>query len=473
MTNVLQTPHTIDARFSEDARLRSPTRRPMHRPRVLLIAERANPEYTSIPLRGWCHGKAIADMTDAHIVTQHWNGPAYLRQGFTDFTGINTSIIHEPMKLVIAALRGGKGKGWTMDTALSALEYYYFEWLVWRRFGKRIKAGEFDVVHRLIPSSPTVPSIIAAKCKKAGVPFVLGPINGGLPWPKAFEAARRQEKEWLSYIRDIYRLMPGYKSTRENATAIVVGSQATLEKVADKYRPKCVYFPANAVDMQRFQKKRAPKSQHDRPIRLVFVGRLVPYKGADMLIEAAADLLRTGKVTLEIIGDGPQREAIAQRIRTENLTGSVTLAGKVPHTQLQDRLAQADVFAFPSIREFGGAVVLEAMAIGLMPIVVDYGGPGEMVVPSVGHKVPLGTRRDIVAGFRQALENVVAYPGQIDALGENARARILSKFTWEERATQTLDVYRWAIARAEKACLPTAEGSSRVEVSKPTYDYTR
>ena len=466
MTNTLQLPKQnapIEQRAALSSPAESPAKSPAARqPRVLLIAERANPEYTSIPLRGWCHGRAIADLTDAHIVTQHWNGPAYLRTGFTNFTGINTSLVHEPMKLVIAALRGGKGKGWTMDTALSALEYYYFEWKVWQRFGKRIKAGEFDIVHRLIPSSPTVPSIIAARCKKAGVPFVLGPINGGLPWPKEFESARRQEKEWLSYIRDIYRLMPGYKSTREQAAAIMVGSQATLEKVADAYRPKCVYFPANAVDTQRFQQQRQPGEQHNRPIKLIFVGRLVPYKGADMLIEAAADLLRAGKVTLEIIGDGPQREALEQQIHRENLSGSVTLVGKVPHKQLQDRLAKADVFAFPSIREFGGAVVLEAMAIGLMPIVVNYGGPGEMVTPSTGYKVPLGDRQHIISGFRKVLNDVVTYPGQVDALGENARARILSKFTWQERAKQTLEVYRWALSKDTEQALP-----------KPYYDYTR
>lgn len=441
-----------------------PTPSATKRPRVLLIAERANPEYTSIPLRGWCHGRAIAEVADVHIVTQHWNGPAYLRTGFTDFTGIDTSVVHEPMKLLIAAMRGGKGKGWTMDTALSALEYYYFEFLVWRQFGKLIKSGEFDLVHRLIPSSPTVPSIIAAKCEKAGVPFMLGPINGGLPWPKEFSTARHQEKEWLSYIRDIYRWMPGYKSTREQAAAIVVGSQSTLSQVAEPYQSKCVYFPANAVDTTRFKRQRPARfssvkatDRPNSPIKLIFVGRLVPYKGADMLIEAAADLLKAGKVSLEIVGDGPQRKDLEAQVRLAELEDAVTLVGKVPHAQLQDRLAAADVFAFPSIREFGGAVVLEAMAIGLLPVVVDYGGPGEMVTPTVGYKVPLGDRTAIVNSFRQVLNEIVARPERIDELGGRSRDRILSKFTWEERARQTLEVYQWVLSK---------------DRPKPHYDYT-
>jgi glycosyltransferase involved in cell wall biosynthesis len=462
-----------------------PTNEPPFKPRVLIIAERANPEYTSIPLYGWSQSQALSELTDVHVVTQHWNGPAFLRAGFTNFTGINTSVVHEPMKLLIAALRGGQQKGWTLDTALSALEYYYFEQLVWQRFKQRIKAGEFDLVHRITPSSPTSASLIAKKCAKAGVPFVLGPLNGGLPWPKEFDATRRQENEWLSYIRDAYRLMPGYRSTREHAAAIIVGSQATLAQVAQPYREKCVYFSANAVDPSRFQKRRsssfatestlkgtsnsatdesasssatdATDNQATRPIKLIFVGRLVPYKGADMLIDAAADLLKAGKLTLEIIGEGPQREALTAQIEAKALKNSVTLVGSVPHTQMQDRLAAADVFAFPSIREFGGAVVLEAMSVGLVPVVVDYGGPGEMVTPAVGFKVPLGTRDQIVSSFRNVLNELVEHPESIDGMGERSRQRVFSKFTWQVIAQQTLEIYKWVLSD---------------DTPKPHYDYT-
>ncbi|MEL6855301.1 MAG: glycosyltransferase family 4 protein [Cyanobacteria bacterium J06607_13] len=416
---------------------------PCERPRVLIIAEKANPDSISIHLRGWCHSRAIADVADVHIATLAWNADAFRRANFTDFTPIDTTLINRPIKWLIKTLRGGKGKGWTLHTALMAFEYYYFEFLVWKQLGERIRAGDFDIVHRVIPSSPTAPSTLAQKCKGVGVPFILGPLNGGLPWPKEFNAARHQEKEWLSYVRDFYRLMPGYKATRENAAAIIVGSQSTLSQVDKRYQPKCIYFPANAVDTDRFDGQRQRVAQ--LPLKLVFVGRLVPYKGGDMLIEAAAPLLRENKVALEIIGDGPEQAALEKQVRDLGLTDSVTFAGRLPQTQLKEHLANSDVFAFPSIREFGGAVVIEAMALGLTPVVVGYGGPGEMVTASTGYKVPLGRREEIVANFRQVLNELVVNPEKVDSLGKQARQRVLDKFTWGVRAQQTLEVYQWVL----------------------------
>ncbi len=157
---------------------------PLTRPRVLLIAESANPDWISVPLVGWLHSRAIANLSDAHIATQSYNREAFVREGCVegkDFTAIDTGQVHEPIKRLSSFLRGGNGKGWTTVMALSVFTYYYFEHLIWREFGQQITDGKFDIVHRLTPLSPTIPSLLAQKCHRVGVPFVLGPLNGGLP----------------------------------------------------------------------------------------------------------------------------------------------------------------------------------------------------------------------------------------------------------------------------------------------------
>ena len=416
--------------------------------RVLLIAEDANPEWASVPLVGWSHCQAIAALTQAHVVTQDYNSEAFTRAGCIegkDFTGIDSSLVEKRVYRLSALLRGGRTKGWTTDTALSVLTCYYFEYLVWRKFGRQIANGEFDLVHRITPLSPTIPSLLAQKCHQVGVPFVLGPLNGGLPWPKEFESKRREEKEWLSYIRWVYRLLPGYRSTRQHAAAIIIGSRDTWKQMPAQYYDKCVYIPENAIEPDRFSLQRIP--QTSCPLKAIFVGRLVPYKGADMLIEAAAPLLRSGKLTLDIVGDGPEMPKLKTLVVSEEVEGSVNFVGAVAHTSVQEWLAKADLFVFPSIREFGGAVVLEAMTIGLVPIVVDYGGPGELVSKSTGYTVPLGSRAELVTHFRELLNRLVVDPSEITKTGQLARKRALSQFTWDAKARQTVEVYRWVLGQ--------------------------
>ena len=74
----------------------------------------------------------------------------------------------------------------------------------------------------------------------------------------------------------------------------------------------------------------------------------------------------------------------------------VTFTGFIEHARVQDHFRQAQAFVFPSLREFGGAVVLEAMASGLPPIVVDYGGPGELVSDECGIRLPMAPREELV-----------------------------------------------------------------------------
>jgi glycosyltransferase involved in cell wall biosynthesis len=255
------------------------------------------------------------------------------------------------------------------------------------------------------------------------------------------------EGEWLSYVRDAYKLLPGYRSTRENAAALIMGSRATWEQF-EGYHDRCVYIPENAIDPERFPGV-APKFE-DGPLRVAFVGRLVPYKGADMLIEAAAPLVREGKVTIDIIGDGPEMQRLRELRRDLGVEAGVLLDGWVPHDQLRDRLMLANVLGFPSVREFGGGVVLEAMAAGLVPIVVDYAGPSELVTPETGIRVPLSNREGVVTGFRAALTHLLDAPHLISEFSEKARKRVLSAFTWQKKAEQTLEVYRWVLGERDK-----------------------
>src|SRR5262249_11898 len=215
-----------------------------------LIAEAANPEWASVPLIGWSLSRALANITDAHMLTHVRNRGALLRAGLIegrDFTAIDNEYTAAPVWKVASRLRGGAGVGWTTLAAFSSLSYYSFEYAIWRQFGNRVAAGEFDLVHRITPLSPTHQSLIASRLAKYNIPFVIGPLNGGVPWPKHFTDRQHAEREWLSYIRGLFKLMPAYRSTRKYSAAIIVGSKYTFSEIPRWAQDKCVYIPENGV----------------------------------------------------------------------------------------------------------------------------------------------------------------------------------------------------------------------------------
>lgn len=333
-----------------------------------------------------------------------------------------------------------------MSTATSSLAYYYFEHLVWKTFGKRIVNKEFDVVHRITPLSPTAPSRIATKCKRSGVPFVLGPLNGGLPWPPEFKQARHKEKEWLSYVREAYKLMPGYHTTRRDASAIIVGSSATAEQVPKKFHQKCVFIQENAIEIDKIPTHGIDK-KYELPLRLIFLGRLVPYKGCDMVLEAIHEYIKEGTVEFRIVGDGPERENLESIAEKYSISDKVIFTGLVEHHIAYKELANAHILAFPSVREFGGAVVVEAMANNTVPLVVQYGGPGDICNEASGIRIPLAKKGEIIVSIREQIHELIGNPKRLEPLALAGRERALKLFTWDQKAKQSLEVYKWVLGK--------------------------
>ncbi|MBK1883274.1 glycosyltransferase family 4 protein [Luteolibacter pohnpeiensis] len=424
----------------------------MKKLRVLIIAEAANPDLTSVALIGYSLSQALASRCDMHLVTESRNAESILAAGVSaeHFTAIDNPAQRIAFRMA-KFLRGGNSLGWTIHSAFTTLAYPIFERKTWRRFAERLKNGEFDLVHRITPLSPTTPSFLADKLAKIQVPLILGPLNGGVPWPAGFDQVRRAEREWLGYCRDLYRLLPGVKTTRHNAAALILASRHTYQEVTNGHpdlETKAIWLPENAIDPERFPEISIdpPPPPDDRPLHVAFVGRLVPYKGADMLLEAAAPLIRNRQITLEIIGDGPQMNELQQIVDREKLADGVQLPGWVAHEEVRRHLTHAQIFAFPSVREFGGGVVLEAMAMGLTPVVLDYGGPAELIPDGCGIVIPIGDREAIINRFREALENLIGDPKAVHQMGLQAQRYVRNHFTWKAKARQIETIYYWVIA---------------------------
>lgn len=408
--------------------------------RVLVLAESCNPAWTSVPLLGWRGAASLAEVVDVHLVTQIRNRDSIQSMAPPwPCTFIDTEDVAGPLYRLASRLRGGTNRSWTLNSLLASISYPVFERRAWNECADRLRAGEFDVVHRLTPVSPGFSGCFAARCARIGVPFVLGPINGGVPWPRGFETERSREGERLSQLRGLQRHCPGFRSVRRHASAIIVGSGVAMAELPAEHQSKAVLIPENAIYEREIVAE--PREFSERPLRVGFVGRLVPLKGVSMLIEAfcrVEDRAR-GAITLEILGDGPERE------RLQGLASgreSVRFHGDVPRERVMAALREIDVFAFPSIREFGGGAVVEAMASGAVPIVVDYGGPRDLVPSHVGLKIPIASRETLVHRFAESLDRCLADRAWLSVASEAAIAHVREHLTWESKARAFVNVYR-------------------------------
>lgn len=409
--------------------------------KALLLAEACNPEWTSVPLVGFNMVQALANRQDVDVVlvTHVRNRHALTRHPISrqiEICYIDNEWIAGPLYKLGKVLRGGQSLGWTTNMAINWPAYIAFEKQIATTFGPRLKAGEFDVVHRVTPVSPTLPSALATL---TDVPMVIGPLNGGLPWPKQFPDLCANEREWLSPVRKVYRYFPWFRSSYRHLAAVISGSRHTASELPNCFTGRRFYLPENGIDDQRFTISDGWSSPEDA-FQFISVGRLVPYKGFDMVLEALASSPILATCRLTIVGGGPERQSLEAMCEKLNLTERVSFAGWLEQAELSVQLRTSQAFVFPSLREFGGGVVLEAMASGLPSIVVNYGGPAELIDDSNGIRIPMSTRPQLVNQLIGAMETLAIDERKCSQMAGAAAGTIRQRYTWERKAAT---VVRW------------------------------
>jgi len=409
--------------------------------RVLLYADDCNPDLASEPLVGYNTCRSLADHVDeAVVVTQVRNRQAIKRAGMgrAEVVYLDTEYIARPIWKLSSRLKLGTAS----TTAAKYPVACAFERELWKRFKPDLLNRRFDIVHRVTPISTALASPLA---KWSPVPFVIGPVNGGLPYPRQFARVLHKEGEWLRYIRKGCHLLPYAAATYNEAAAILAAFPHTIDKLPPGHTDRIFDFPENGVDPGRFYRKQ----EKDRPDEclFLFVGRLVPFKCVDVAISAFAgsDILRRHR--LLIVGDGPERAGLEKMVRQNRLGGCVEFHGWRPQNEVARLMNQSHVFVFPSVRDSGAGVVIEAMMAGLVNVVVDYGPTRYLVTENCGLKVPLGARLDHVHGFRKAMEGLAMDDDRRHRLGAAAQKRAKVHFTWNARARKIVEIYRWILGQ--------------------------
>ena len=310
---------------------------------------------------------------------------------------------------------------------------------------KLTKAFQIEVVHVPIPVSPKLPSLMWG----LGAAVVIGPLNGGMEYPKAFRRERGKLSNlsltfarWLAHFANV--LFPGTL----RAEVVLVANRRTYEALPRGVTGSVAMLVENGVDFSVWQRS-APSP--NGPVRFIFIGRLIDWKALDVVLEAISQLHRQLPIVLEVVGDGPMRENWQALSKQKGLDSVVTFSGWLPQEACAERLQHSDVLVLPSLFECGGAVVLETMAVGLPVIATDWGGPADYLDETCGILVKPDSRQSLVDGFAGAMLNLATSPELRADLGEAGYRRARENFDWERKIDQILEFYE--IAKQKRAPL--------------------
>lgn len=323
-----------------------------------------------------------------------------------------------------------------------------------RKIRRLVKELSIDVIHQPIPVSPKEPSLLYG----FDVPVVIGPLNGGMDFPPAFQSADSvftrlflRGSRWLSHGLNV--LAPG----KRRAAAILVANERTRLALPSGHSRSVEHMVENGVDLRLWQ-PRAPSPQAQqgaRPARYVFMGRLVDVKRVDILLNAFAQACKQQPMSLLVIGDGPLLPELQQQAKAlgvlapdrETVSG-VHFAGWMAQADAAGQLGTQDCLVLPSIRECGGAVVLEAMASSLPVIAVDWGGPADYLDDSCGILIAPESAGYLVQEMARALVTLARDPALRSRLGAQGRAKVEREFDWEKKIDAIQSVYARAVAAA-------------------------
>ena len=331
-----------------------------------------------------------------------------------------------------------------------------------RRLARDLVVKEdIEVVHQPVPVSPREPSLLFG----LGAPLVVGPMNGGMNFPEGFGRESHSFENLLiglgrASARWLNALMPG----KRRAALLLVANERTRRALPEGLCSQVFELVENGVDLALWQRADPAEADASRPIavtRFIFLGRLVDWKGVDLLLEAFQRASAHAPMHLTIVGAGdPQArlEALAMSLGLLSSgpgeAGGVTFAGWLTQPACVAYLREADCLVLPSLLECGGAVVLEAMALSKPVIATAWGGPLDYLDAHCGILVAPVDRERFITGLNDAMVRLARSPAERIRMGAAGRQKIDREFDWDVKVLKMLDFYE--IARTRRTLLPAS-----------------
>lgn len=252
--------------------------------------------------------------------------------------------------------------------------------------------------------------------KKTGIPIVITEHSSGI----------------TDGLIDAVTFKMGHTTYKE-ADGLVCVSNTLTKQIKDKFDVDAQVIP-NIVDTTVFQYD--AKRKKTDGFTFVSVANLNALKRITFLVEVFADITKEfSHVKLILVGDGPEKNDIMEKIVQLNLEKNIFLMGQQNRKAIRNIFDRSDCFVLPSAVETFGVAYIEAMASGLPVIATKCGGPEDFVNESNGVLVEVDNREALYQAMKQMIEHIKEYDS------ENISEMIIDKYLDIKIAKQIEDVY--------------------------------
>jgi glycosyltransferase involved in cell wall biosynthesis len=421
---------------------------------VLLVAYACGPHHGSEPGAGWRRALQTARYCDTWVICEEHEFDGVIRQ-------------HERASGLPAGLQFVFVPKHRWQQRLGRLPgLYYASYNLWHRQAANVaerlhREVRFDLVHQVNMCGFREPGY----AWRLDAPFVWGPIGGtqNFPWRFASIAGPRgtlQETARSLLNRLQLHYSPRVRRAARRAAVLFAANSTNQRDLARALgvapQVQCDVGLDRLIDADRDDRRQGP-------LRILWCGNLLPFKGLPVLLHALAALPSGLDYRVRVVGEGPchrRWRRLADKLR---IGGRVEFLGRLPHGQALSQYQWADLFAFTSLRDTTGTVVMEALAAGLPILCLDHQGVGDVVTPECGIKVPPRNPTLAVSQFAAALEQLATDRQLLAQLAQGARCRA-QDFLWSRLGDEMIAAYR-SVLGDEFEWTPRDESSSPALVS--------
>jgi glycosyltransferase involved in cell wall biosynthesis len=315
------------------------------------------------------------------------------------------------------------------------LYFYYFCWQlgIVSVVRKLCAIYKFDYSMHLTFGSVWMPTFLPF----FNIPFIWGPVGGGDGEPKSFQKLLPFKQRIMRCVREALNkttiLNPSIFLATYRAIAILVRTENSGSIIPKVFRSKNRIILETAMESEIFYYLKENRADSATAIQLITTGRLTSSKNILTAVKSLKYIPAYYSVLFTIVGSGIEKSKILAEIEENHLSHRVRLIEETTRENVLTELTKSDIFLFPSLREGGSWALMEAMAIGLPVICLDWSGMKVITDEQSAIRLPVTDPKQMPKDMASAICRLIDHPELREQMGNAGRERIRTVFNWEAK----------------------------------------